>query len=1107
MTSGRLLACLFAAVCLLRAQNDKGTVENDDPRERQEWFYSQRAYPGNSIPPGARLNAIRQVQRIDAAARARRAAVAPAAAAAFNPAITNDAANWTMIGPQPTDAGTTYVTAGRVNAIAIDPRDNNVVYIGAADGGVWKTTDGGVNWKPLTDNQPSLAMGSIAIDPNNPDTIYAGTGEENFAVNSYYGAGILKSTDGGATWTNILGPFLRDTIGSIAVQPHNSQVLICAAGTGVWRSPDAGQTWTRVLSGASAITVVFDPSNDAIAYATLGNVRGNSANGVYRSGDGGVTWGRLAGADPAALPTANVGRIELAVSPAAPATMFAQIQDSSTANFGRLLGIYKTTDAGATWNKLPISASMALQWGNQLWYDNTIRVSPVNPNIVYAGGLQIYRSLDGGTTWTIPSSSGPNGVVLHVDHHTLAFTPDGGKLYIGNDGGMYSTTDISATRVSWTVLNNTLAITQFYPGMSIDPANPLRALGGTQDNSIQRFDGGPSWSNVTCGDGGFTAIDPSVPGLAYSACQSIAIESTQNLPLDGTWFSTSYGLDQTDSVQFIPPLVIDLANPQILYFGTFRVWRTIDGAGRWDAVSPDLSGGLKGTIKTIAVAPSDSNTLYAGTSNSKVQVSSDAQGGASAHWTDRSAGLPPRTITKITVDPLDAATAYVTFSGFPASSGDPGGHVFKTTDRGATWTDVSGNLPILPVNDLVVDPDIPNTLYIGTDAGVMVSNDGGATWSSLGNGLPVVVVESLVLHRGSRVLRAATHGRSVWDILVPAGRPVLQPAIQSVDPSTVNQSATPLTLTLTGANFHAGTVIRWNGQDRSTTFLDGTRVTVQIPATDLATAGRGTVTAFNSEAGGGLSNPVSIPIGPPPNFVAAGFVSAANPAGGSVLAQGAIGSIFGANLASRTSVADQAPPLPVSLGGTTVTIASRKVPLFFVSPGQINFQVPVFGFSGLTTVPMTIALGNMSSTVNVRIQPVAPALFTTNAQGTGQGSVLIAGTASLAAPTGAFPGSRPVKAGEFISIYCTGLGTTNGGPPAGSASPGNPPAPTLATPSVTIGGVPATVSFSGLAPGYVGLYQVNVQVPTGAPSGDAVPIILTIGGLPGNTVTIAVAAL
>jgi uncharacterized protein (TIGR03437 family) len=234
-------------------------------------------------------------------------------------------------------------------------------------------------------------------------------------------------------------------------------------------------------------------------------------------------------------------------------------------------------------------------------------------------------------------------------------------------------------------------------------------------------------------------------------------------------------------------------------------------------------------------------------------------------------------------------------------------------------------------------------------------------------------------------------------------------------------------------------------------------------------------------------------------------VSAANPAGGDVLAQRSIGSIFGLNLSARTAVADLAPPLPFTLGGTTMTIGGNITPLFFVSPGQINFQVPFLGVIGQASVPLVITQGVVSTTVTVQIAPIIPALFTANSQGTGQASVLIAGTASVVAPAGTFPGSRPAKPGEFISIYCTGLGDVTNRPGLGSASPiAEPLARTIATPTVTIGGVPATVSFSGLAPGFVGLYQVNVQIPDSAPSGAAIPIVLAIGGFNSNPATIAI---
>ncbi|HEV2688375.1 MAG TPA: hypothetical protein VGV35_07465, partial [Bryobacteraceae bacterium] len=589
------ISLALAALCVTSFAQQR---EKDDRQAaREEWFYSQRTYPRAQIPAGARVKAIADIQRNDAAMRLRHLS-APLSSVNARLATTLDATNWTSIGPKPTDLGSTYVTAGRVNALAIDPRDNNVVYAGGAEGGVWKTTDGGANWTPLTDDQNSLANGAIAIDPSNPDTVYVGTGEENFAIDSYYGAGILKSTDAGATWTNLAGDtFLRATISRIAIHPTNTQTLLLSASSGIWRSTDGAQTWTRVMTGTGT-AVVFDPTNGDISYAALGNVSGSSVNGFYRSTDAGQTWTLTMGSGANSLPSNNVGRIDIALAPSTPTTLYVAIQRAPATTSGTLLGIFKSTDSGATWTNL--NAPDICAGVTQCWYDMSIRVNPRTPDIVFAvGSLTILRSLDGGASWNQLNFIGPNRVEIHVDEHILAFTNDGTKLYIGNDGGVYSTGDITAAQVNWTELNDTLAITQFYPGISINPSDPTIGFGGAQDNGTQRYGGATSWNNVTCGDGGSTAIDPTIPAIAFAACQSIQILRTSN---SGNNYSRSqYGIASNDRVQFIPPLVMDASNPQTLYFGTFRVWQSRDGGGKFSAISPDLSNG-KSTLKTITPA-------------------------------------------------------------------------------------------------------------------------------------------------------------------------------------------------------------------------------------------------------------------------------------------------------------------------------------------------------------------------------------------------------------------------------------------------------------------------------------------------------------------------
>ena len=267
-----------------------------------------------------------------------------------------------------------------MNSIAVDPNNGNILYIGAAEGGVWKSTDGGSTWKPLTDAQPSMANGAIALDPYNPDTIYVGTGEENFAIDSYYGAGILKSTNAGASWTNIVGPFLHAYIGSMAVSPDNSQVLLCASDIGIWRSDDSANTWAHVLRAPEPQCCSTPPTakSPTRPWATRSDA---FQNGVYKSTDGGQTWQSIRGSGSSALPIMDVGRISLSIAPSSPSTLYAAVHNYAD---GSLMDIFKTTDGGTLWS--PTHAPDICAATGQCWYDMTIRVNPTNPDVVFAGG-------------------------------------------------------------------------------------------------------------------------------------------------------------------------------------------------------------------------------------------------------------------------------------------------------------------------------------------------------------------------------------------------------------------------------------------------------------------------------------------------------------------------------------------------------------------------------------------------------------------------------------------------------------------------------------------------------------------------------------------------
>ena len=519
-------------------------------RGRAKWFHDQRAYPFQHIPPGALQNAIEQRDRMRPA---RRAQTAPSTGQAVNPIVSFPGdALWHAIGPQPTNnpsgANTGNVfggslgfptTSGRVTALAVDTADatGQTVYLGGAAGGVWKTTDGGAHWTPLTDNQPSLAVGSIAIDPNNHNTIYVGTGEENFSGDEFYGAGILKSTDGGATWkqmgastfAQVLGPQTGGAmIGGIAVQPGNSNVVLASVsffvgGTvgGVYRSTDAGFTWTEVSGanapiGFAATGIVFDPASvasptGATVYAAMGNLFGETANGIYKSADSGVTWSKLTTGLPASGSNIGMGRITLALAPSTSgntAWLYATIADASVAS-NDLLGVFKSTDGGSTWTKLnECTSRFAII---NCWYANTVGVNPANSGFVVVGGgaytndsTSLFKSTDGGTTWTNSTvgtdfTLGSTNVRPHVDTHAFAFAANGvnpPRFYVGNDGGVWRTDDPGPTPPLWVDLNATLALSQFYPGVQPSISDENYGFGGTQDNDDQVFFGN---ARLECG--------------------------------------------------------------------------------------------------------------------------------------------------------------------------------------------------------------------------------------------------------------------------------------------------------------------------------------------------------------------------------------------------------------------------------------------------------------------------------------------------------------------------------------------------------------------------------------------------------------------------------
>jgi len=712
--------------------------EEDRSEKPHEWFYMQRAYPSRLINAEAHKMAYRQALDM------------------MDQYASRDNGVWVSKGP--TNIG------GRITGVALHPSNSSVIYAGAADGGVLKSTDGGVTWDMLTDHFSTLSVGDVAIDPNDPNTVYVGLGEANLAGDNYDGDGVYRTTDGGVSWTNI-GLAQTKRIGRVAVHPTDSDIIFVAgagaqfsadSARGIYRTTDGGTTWSKVLyisDSTSAIDLRIDPTHPDTVYAAMWErmrsptrrKAGGVTSGIYRSTDMGTTWTELTSGLPSG-PT--VGRIGIAICQTSPNVLYALYADS----IGYLDAVYKTTNGGNNWAPTSGQPPYYLYYSYG-WYFGQIRVHPTNPDVAFVLGVPLYRTTNGGSSWSDVSG------IQHVDHHALEFDPTNfNHIVDGNDGGVYYSTNGGTV---WTKSYN-LPITQFYAA-TIDELNPERTYGGTQDNGTMRTLTGnlDDWEMILGGDGFYCIVDYTNSNIIYAEYQWGNLEKST----DGgySFFSATDGINPYDRTNWSTPVIMDPNNHLVLYYGANRLYKTTDGAGYWNAISSDLTNGpgsgnlTYGTITTVAVAQTDGDVVYVGTDDANVWVTTD--GGSD--WTSINTGLPDRWVTRVAIDPTNEAIAYVTFSGYRYDSPLP--HVWRTTNYGTTWDDISSNLPEVPVNVIAVDPQNTATLYIGTDYGVYYTTNAGNVWEPLGTGLPLSAVDDLVMHNGTRVLRAATHGRSFFE--------------------------------------------------------------------------------------------------------------------------------------------------------------------------------------------------------------------------------------------------------------------------------------------------------------------------------------------------------
>ena len=726
-----LAALVLATAAAAQTRVGPRETQEEDVSGREAWFWSQRAFPGTE-PPYAKMSLLQQslpgyLRRLSASA-----VVAPLGG------------SWRPLGPE---AIWVYqVESGRIAGILPPLTPGGPMYVGTASGGVWRSTNRGISWTPLTDSQCSLTTGALARDPVTPSIIYAATGEGNQGT---AGCGVLRSADGGDSWTvsarglqssnGAAGPFT-----TLVVDPANAgtntSVLLGSTNftnAGIVRSTNAGATWTPVLNTGPATSITAHPTHAGVYYAGNRVTTPATSRGVYRTGDGGITWSQLP-----AFPSVDanaVGRVEVAMSSTDPTNVWALVGDRGTGGF---LGLFRFSETTQTWTQLAASGVTASLFGAQQAYDLVLLVDPTDSRRIFIAGVNAFMSSDGGATFQ------RMGADVHSDWHVLVLDPsDPRTIWAGTDGGVYLSTDGGA---SWVSRSAGLSVTQFYPGVSVHPQG-TRIAGGAQDNGTHVFTGTSYWDAFSGGDGGYTAINYRDPTIQWGETQWSGTTTGNIYRRDAFGLARrNSGLTLSDRASFIPPLIMDPVNPSKLYFGTYRLYRTTNDGLAWAPISGDLTTG-SGAITSIAISPVDTNTIIVGTNDGVVRYSRD--GGATFV---QATGLPLRSVTRVVAHPTSPLRALVTVSGYGSA------HVFETTDGFATpVTSVTGNLIDAPTNVAIYLPT-RDVMLVGTDVGVFQSADGGVTWAAGPTGLPNVIVQDLVYQPATGSLIAGTYGRGMF---------------------------------------------------------------------------------------------------------------------------------------------------------------------------------------------------------------------------------------------------------------------------------------------------------------------------------------------------------
>jgi len=762
-----ILAAIFLSHLYIDAQDNHNLdnipedIKKTKVYKRIEWFTQQRAYPFETIPYEkyrkelkaeiTRINLLRQKDR--------------------------SVHDWTSIGPKGVQSQPYNdhwgVLSGRVKTLAVHPTDTSTVYIGAASGGIWKTTDGGENWLDIGRDLESLSFGAIAIDPDNPDVIYAGSGEA-FLFTSYtqfYGSGLYKSTDGGDSWIQITNGFGEYThFSDIEVSPHNSNYILASIthgncnlenpmeNEGVWKSTDAGISWTKALDIPIAYDVLYHPADTNIVYSAFGGR--TSASGFYISYDKGDSWTQ---SNTGMLDSTTIARMQVDIARSDPSILYAVAYEPGDPNvYAGTSRAYKSVDSGQSWNHISVGRNLGgyypgAGWLNQGFYDLCIAVNPSDPDHVFIGNIELHECVDGYMFNVVrPHGNSAYGSLAHMDYHALVFAPsENSYLYIGCDGGLFKSTDAG---ISASSQNLGLEALQFYR-IASHPTNTDIVFGGLQDNgNTITEDGGYSWTQVTGGDGMVCFFDPVFPdSIIYGSVTHGGLMKSIN-----GGYTFNY-ISNIPNCCWLAPFLMHPDNNEILYTANTNIYRSTNAGGSFLPIASEVAPNAISTMAQSQVNPD--NMIFATGGGIVpepeptiiVKISND--GGYT--WTDVTDNIQGevRWISRVTTDPLDENTMYVVRNGF-----SDGNKIWKTTDLGQNWINISGDLANIPCSDLFIDPEIPGHLYVANDIGVYLSQDGGETWNHESEGMPYVpAIDFDYVDTGNeRILRIGTHGRSIY---------------------------------------------------------------------------------------------------------------------------------------------------------------------------------------------------------------------------------------------------------------------------------------------------------------------------------------------------------